>query len=574
MITPLKLSFYARTSTEGQRKEKTIKSQKEEFLSLLQKRSIDIAGGRILLVPRYAGDAPEDPESHFLDDGFNLEDIRRLESGSALADLISSIKARLTNAIYVYDIDRIFRSQSEEINGRIKDLIRRYRVTLLSESGDFQAGMALNVLAMMGPENKRVTCSRLHDAKFDRARSEGRPPNGKSPFGYEWDRNEKNWSIVEPEAQLIRWAGALTQGLTMNDMPAPCDLLVRENPEGASDRQIAEVFNTLGYTIHNYLKRNRLKIFMQKNPLGRFKESFIASWFRDDRYCGSITYRFKETELLMHPDSTDLNRDDKRPATAMVPQILSESEWASIRTSRSKRQFTHKRKRNQAHEYLLKDLLVCGLCGRRMDARPKYGSSNQEAPPILYYQCSRRRIVNGPSCPQSNYHNASALEPIVWAAVKRLILEENVIGALEQASHAPAQRDHSHLQKSLKDFEAKSAELHAERERVATLLVKGTLPEDLARSQLQRIETDQGQLKKAQNRIQAELDFLLKRQEEVRTVDLRLLQARYRSRLQELSFKEKRALVLALLKSATVSPRPKGTTKEKPKVHLQFWRIT
>ena len=96
-----------------------------------------------------------------------------------------------------------------------------------------------------------------------------------------------------------------------------------------------------------------------------------------------------------------------------VPVIVPAEEWEMAQEELTRHRQLAQR-HAQSRRYLLQGLVICGLCKRHMAGR--------KADRHLYYVCrSKRDLMPKKRCP-SRWVRADALEPLVWQAVKELVL--------------------------------------------------------------------------------------------------------------------------------------------------------
>jgi site-specific DNA recombinase len=106
-----------------------------------------------------------------------------------------------------------------------------------------------------------------------------------------------------------------------------------------------------------------------------------------------------------------------------IPAILDEETFEQAQQLRRKNQELAGRN-SKRHEYLLRGLVRCGLCGRKMNGLTRKGYS--------YYRCRGKEVEEGMEgeggerCP-SRWVRASSLDGLVWEAVVGLLEEPRVV---------------------------------------------------------------------------------------------------------------------------------------------------
>ncbi|MDR3606835.1 MAG: hypothetical protein P4M08_05565, partial [Oligoflexia bacterium] len=239
MTTPRKkrLSVYLRTSGKTQEREETIERQILNF-----HREWPRLKDTYEIVPRIMGATINDPEQcFFMDPGYNLE---KWDERRAVHDLISvRVPLRQVDAIFLSETDRLLRSRSDELRGRISDAIRRYNIVIETKTGTVSPGLALGLLSTIGAEDKKNILLKTQEGKITRAERDNRPPSGKIPFGYKFIKRTGLWEVVEEEKHTILCAAALMTGIPVEGMPPEVAALVQSHPEGLPDPDVVAALN-------------------------------------------------------------------------------------------------------------------------------------------------------------------------------------------------------------------------------------------------------------------------------------------------------------------------------------------
>jgi DNA invertase Pin-like site-specific DNA recombinase len=194
----LLLGAYPRVSTDNQKEEQTIETQDDQMVEFLKNNDdyfelVPMQPGATLLEPKRA---------FFRDDPYNLEEWRE---DTALAELFRRIKQGKINAVLIAKRDRLFRSQNKITRAFVEDFLDRHLVRVFSVvEGELEEGFIRDIHSALGAEDKKSTVRRLHAAKKSYCRRDGRPPNGKTPYGYAWNSLEhsKKWSAEKEEISM------------------------------------------------------------------------------------------------------------------------------------------------------------------------------------------------------------------------------------------------------------------------------------------------------------------------------------------------------------------------------------
>ena len=347
----------------------------------------------------------------------------------ALQDLILASQSHSIDAVVVYKLDRLSRSQRDTLT--IIEGLLDNDVDFVSMTENFDTstpfGKAtigiLSVFAQLEREqiNERCSLGRAGRAKEGKYRG-----GGYVPIGYDYE----NGSLIinETEAAQIREIHRLYQ-------------------QGESFRSIAMIFKERGYT-HKY---------------GTWEVYRIARLIKNPLYCGYITYK------------GEVFKGEHEP-------IISEECY-----QRTMSVYEGKDTLKSPHlgRSMLGGLLFCGRCGARYGISRGGGSSTYQ-----YYCChSRRKIsphmVKDPNCKNKNWKKEE-LEKLVLGEIKKLKNEPlNVPDQSEQddrREHIMAEIEKTDRQKSrlmdlygaglfeMDELEAKIRPLNDQKERLAAEL--------------------------------------------------------------------------------------------------------
>ena len=282
----------------------------------------------------------------------------------ALTDLIAAAQSRLIDAVVVYKLDRLSRSQRDTLT--IIEGFLEHGVDFVSMTENFDTstpfGKAtigiLSVFAQLEREQIKERCSlgRVGRAKEGKYRG-----GGYVPIGYEYKDGSL---IVNPaEAMQVKELHELYQ-------------------KGESFRTIARIFAKKGYT-HKY---------------GTWEVYRISRVLRNPLYCGYITHKgetFKgEHEPIISEETFQRSQDvHKGKNTAKSPHL-----------GRS----------------MLGGLLFCARCGARYGISRNGGHNGR----YQYYCCHSRRktstnMVKDPNCQNKNWTKED-LESLVLGEIAKL----------------------------------------------------------------------------------------------------------------------------------------------------------
>ncbi|MEK2688879.1 recombinase family protein [Bdellovibrio sp. GT3] len=549
MTAKLSLAVYCRVSSDEQRTGGNIHRQIEQAAIELKRLGL-LDGGSTTLYARSAGEALSD--QYFIDEAYNLEEIRE---GTAFYQLLQLCRDREINGIYVDNIDRIFRARSHSVRGQIMDLIEEHEVQIYTPTGHVNSGLVLQFMSAIGAEDKKQTLRKLHIGKKFKVQNNGRPPNGRAFWGYEFDKIQNVWSVVPYEAQAVRWAVALASGNTTGDMPASLKLLVEKNAFGVSDKEVISALELAGVNLLSYFRRSNFRVAAQKNPLGRLPRNWLTNIYRDDRYTGEHVYHLKHVAQVGKKQNSEVAREK---ITVKIPAIVSPEDWALAKQARLGRACVTPR--HAVQEYLLQGNVYCGTCGRKMGVRARHNDFYKQSTKSIeksvakYYACQTKKNGLHEACDHRKYHVSDSIDKIVWERVEHY-LKNDVIDLVHQKKKSTEflRRELDRLQADLEVLLADQKKLNTERNNLVSLLGRGILTEEDWTMQKNRIDDEKSKLDKVAKQVQDCIRIQTKKissnQNRINPLDS------VRGFIGEsISFDHRKAIVSALLERVVVYP--------------------
>ncbi|MDD4601721.1 hypothetical protein SDC9_06199 [bioreactor metagenome] len=326
----------------------------------------------------------------YIDDGYSGEYLER----PALESLRNDIQLGQTSYIAIYDPDRLSRNLTNQLI--LADEIEKAGTRLTFVTGDYDCS----------PEGRLFFSMKGAIAAYEKAKIRERTCRGRRakatkgkivsnahPFGYDWDAMNSLYVVNETEAQVVR---AIYQ-------------MCIENGWGA--RSIA-----LELARNGVIGRNN-------RPLS---VSTISRILSKEMYFG-LHYLFKQSVRKTGQNTREITNN---PRDLWIPinimPIITKETWEKAQHQIK----TNKRlaKRNTKHDYLLKGLLTCGLCGRRMIAYSRKGlRKNSPAKIYYYYSCiyneSNSYLYNNNKC-VSRRIPSEELDAFVWSCLENMLKED------------------------------------------------------------------------------------------------------------------------------------------------------
>jgi len=426
----MNIALYARVSSEKQAKEGTIDSQVEALREYAKANNLTIS-------------------HECLDDGVTGTTLVR-PGLDRLRDLIAE---DLIQGILILSPDRLSRKQTHQI--LLMDEFKKQNIQVIFTSQQFEDNAEGNLMLQI-----QAAVSEYERAKIlDRTRrgrkyavKNGQMLGSMAPYGYRFipkgNGKPARWEIEPSEIEIVRLV---------------FDLYVNRHMKGT---QIA-----------NYLKNEG---FQTRSGTTKWWCSVVYRILKSEAYIGNAyMYKNSYVEPLKTPKSKKY-RKVKNSAQKPRPR----DEWISIPVTPSidqnlwngaqallKKNAHSARRNNNKNEYLLRGLVVCGLCGCMA---PGY-VSNQKT----YYSCGAKRNKNIHSKPHAE-NIAVQHKPFdakIWQGLTELLQDpENLKAQLEKrldrknTSHLPATNADTKTDKDLEKLDVQEKRiLDAYRESIIDL---------------------------------------------------------------------------------------------------------
>ena len=155
-----------------------------------------------------------------------------------------------------------------------------------------------------------------------------------------------------------------------------------------------------------------------------------------------------------------------------VPAIVHPDKWEKVNQNLSNNRNNSGKK--VVHQYLLKGLLRCGVCGRNMYGRRRINNNDN------HYICSSKRIKDE-KCSNRSI-NISKLEAFIW---DRFFKGDEFLNRIRNEFSNDKFKS-TELKKQIQSTQEKLTSLNNEKKRAIELVVKGTISEDDVKNILQK----------------------------------------------------------------------------------------
>jgi site-specific DNA recombinase len=307
----------------------------------------------------------------------------------ALQDMIRDIEEKKGDAVVVYKLDRLSRSQKDTLE-LIEDYFLANNVDFVSMNENFDTGTSfgramIGILAVFAQLEREQIKERMAMGREGRAK-EGKYHGGSTyPIGYDYINSEL--VINEYEAMQVREL---------------FDLYI----SGMPFRQIESLFHEKGYSHH----------------CGTWTASSMRKVMKNPVYIGKI--RFADTVYQgIHDPILDNETFEK------ANKILAERQEA----------FVTKNRRNSGSTYL-GGLLKCKHCGGKYGVHRCVSRGKQ----FNYYNCYSRRkscrsMIKDPNCKNKTWRMES-LDNLVLEEIKKLAFDPNFYHEIKQDNYSEDDR--------------------------------------------------------------------------------------------------------------------------------------
>lgn len=263
----------------------------------------------------------------YIDAGYSGKNDKRPQYTAMMND----IKDNKVLAVLTFKIDRVSRNLNDFL--RFLDTLKKHDVKFISLSENFDTTSIINqsmlkMLALFGELERNMTSERVMSISKDIV-SRGGHLGQPTPFGYDYDKETKVYSINEEQSKWIRW-------------------MFNEAANGKTTTYIS-----------NYLNDNGVKT--KRN--GKWSSTTVNNILHNLAYTGTYSWNKYTSGRKKKKDISEYitNRD-------FYPVIISEELFDAVQKSiksRMRNQNTIKSK--QSH--LFSGILSCVNCGRKLQYR-------------------------------------------------------------------------------------------------------------------------------------------------------------------------------------------------------------
>jgi len=266
---------------------------------------------------------------------------------------------------------------------------------------------------------------------------QGKFPGGRAAYGYRYNPETEELEIDENETEIVR-------------------KIFSWYIEGAGARQITRRLNSDGVRTKDHSRQG-------------WNKSLVLGIIRNR------SYYLGETTFGNIP--------------VPCPAIIDAETWELAQLVKA--QNTVHCRRNLQTTYLLRNLLYCEECGRRLYVKTKYRRRNgKRYVSSRAYQCASSRDYSGlyEDCKPLIYINADELEELVWNELDRLLRSPEMLGAGVRDQMAVMEEQVNEAKSRAGVLKKKLEKLDRERQTVITWARTGKITEKDMALQLLEIE--------------------------------------------------------------------------------------
>jgi site-specific DNA recombinase len=377
-------ALYARVSTDKQEREETVASQVDLLQQTATARGYEVLPGNVFIDDGVSGTRLDRPA---------LERLRDLAAEGAFEVVLVTAPDRLARR-YAYQVVLV-----EELTRGGCEVVFVHQSLGTSPAEQ----MLLQMQGVFAEYERALIHERTRRGQLFAAR-QGRVNWGNPPYGYTYVHK----TATTPQPLVIKEAEAE---------------IVRQISRWCVEEQMSS------YAIHQRLTAHGIP--PRKSTRGQWAQSSVMEILRDSLYKGEAYYNRTQSGDVRRPYGLRGLKDRhpgnsqgrmRRPQTAWipvrVPALIDPELWA-----RAQAQLVRNRERaqrhNTPHPYLLRSLLVCGRCGRRM-----VGTWSAQGG---RYICALRYPRYVPGACTGRSLSATVMEARVWDHVKALWSDPDVL---------------------------------------------------------------------------------------------------------------------------------------------------
>lgn len=368
-----KSALYVRVSTHFQVDKDSLPLQKEDLMNYSK---------YVLNIPDY---------EIFEDAGYSAKNTDRPK----YQEMMSRIRTGEFSHLIVWKIDRISRNLIDFAT--MYDELKRLGVVFVSKNEQFDTSSAmgeamLKIILVFAELERKMTSERVTAVMLSRA-NDGKWNGGRVPFGYDYDKDTKQFSIREDEAAIVRH--------------------IYDKYE-----ELRSLLQTAKY-LNEHRMKTRSGIAWNPTTVGIILKSpfYIGGYLYNKHDLSKSNYRLKSNR---RPESEWILVEDHHDA------IVDKEQWLDVSELLKSQRRSNKdgpRTYTRVNTHIFAGLIECGSCGSQFIATVDRVRGNGYRPSI--YLCSRHRRHN--DC-NNKYVSDITVAPFVLNYIANIIKAQNNFG--------------------------------------------------------------------------------------------------------------------------------------------------
>lgn len=496
----MKIAIYARVSTDAQAKEGTIDSQIEALKDYAKAHKLQIAYE--CLDDGYSGTILDRP---------GLDQVRDLAQAGSI------------EGVLILSPDRLSRTQANQII--LMEEFKKREVQVIFTNQTFEDTPEGNFMLQI-----QGALSELERAKIlDRMRrgmihavKKGQVMGSNAPYGYRYIPKTKtsvgHWEVNPDEAKIVRYI---------------YDLYTEKKLKGT---QIIKLLNDEAIPSRNT----------------KWWSSQIYEILKSTTYKGTANmFRYHSVEQRRTPKSKTYRRRKKvgkasRPREEWieipVTPIIDEKTWDKAQALLKQNAYQARRNNNK-HEYLLRGLVVCGLCGCMA---PGYVSNRS-----TYYSCGAKRNKNITTKPHDELIQVQhkPFDDKVWTGITELLSDpKNLKAQLDK--RVQAKKEKLPFAQTTNEFDKELVHLDAQEKRILDAYREAVISLEDLKAQKEKISIRRKVLAAKKKAVLSHTDSL--GQPKITMDMLGDVSARFQRVMSKANFDTREKLVKLLVNSVTL----------------------
>lgn len=368
-----KSALYVRVSTHFQVDKDSLPLQKEDLINY-SKYVLNISNYEI-----------------FEDAGYSAKNTDRPK----YQEMMSRIRAGEFSHLVVWKIDRISRNLIDFAT--MYDELKRLGVVFVSKNEQFDTSTAigeamLKIILVFAELERKMTSERVTAVMLSRA-NDGKWNGGRVPFGYDYDKKTKTFSINEGEAAIVRH--------------------IYDKYE-----ELRSLLLTAKY-LNEHCMKTRSGIAWNPTTVGIILKSpfYIGGYLYNKHDLSKTNYRLKSNR---RPESEWILVEDHHDP------IVDKEQWLDVSETLKSQRRSNKdgpRTYTRVNTHIFAGLIYCGMCGSQFISTIDRARGNGYRPSI--YLCGRHRRHNDCS---NKYVSDITVAPFVLNYIANIIKAQNNFG--------------------------------------------------------------------------------------------------------------------------------------------------